>query len=173
VAKPGRPRGTGGPTHWSRNPANLAAHCASFLVELWLADAPMIQVAKLFAPEHRAIIEECWSKRGCERRYTVPKPVKLKLCELAIAHVMALQRQTEDARSQIEACLQRSIAAAEAELRNRGWTGEEIGAWFKKLSERTRKRSKKAFKQPNVHKVFEIVTRRAPARTLRRKARVR
>ena len=173
MAKRGRPRGTGGPTHWSRNPANVAAHHASLLMELWLADAPITEVAKLFSwsPEHQAIIEKCWSTRGSERRYTVPKAIKLKLCELAIAHVMELHRQAEDARPEIEASLQRSMSAAEAELRDRGWTDEEIAAWFKKLSERARKRSKKEFKKPSVDKVFEIVTRRAPAVTLRRKAR--
>ena len=45
-------------------------------------------------------------KAGAERRYTVPKAIKLKLCELAITYVMALQRQTEHARPQIEASLQ-------------------------------------------------------------------
>jgi hypothetical protein len=170
VAKRGRPRGTGGPTHWSRNPANVAAHHASLLMELWLAAAPITEVAKLFlwSPEHQDIIEECWSKRGCERRYTVPKAVKLQLCKLAIAYVMELHRQAEDARPEIEASPQ---SAAGAKLRDRGWTNEEIAAWFKKLSERARKRSKKEFKKPSVERVFEIATRRAPAVTLRRKAR--
>ena len=114
MAKRGRPRGTGGPTHWARNPANVAAHHASVLMELWLAAAPVIEVAKLspWGPEHQAIIEECWSKRGCERRYTVPKAIKLKLSELAIAHVMSLQQQSEDARLQIEESLQRSSGVA-------------------------------------------------------------
>ena len=84
---------------------------------------------------------------------------------------MSLRRQEEDARPQIEASLQRSKSAAEAELRIRGWTDEEIVARFKKLSERARKRSKKEFKKPSLDKVFEIVTRQAPAKTLRRKAR--
>jgi hypothetical protein len=174
VAKRGRPRGTGGPTHWARNPANVAAHHASVLMELWLAAAPVIEVAKLspWGPEHQAIIEECWSKRGCERRYTVPKAIKLKLSELAIAHVMSLQQQNEDARPQIEESLQRSLSSAKAELKDRGWTEEEIATWFKKLSERARKRANKEFKKPSVNKVFEIVTRRAPANTLRRKARM-
>ena len=173
MAKRGRPRGTGGPTHWSRNPANVAAHYASILMELWLADAPMTEVAKLFSgsPEHQAIIDECWSKRGGERRYTVPKAIKLKLCELGIAYDMALRRQEEGAKQQIEASLQRSKSAAETELRSRGWTDEEIATWFKKLSERSRKRSKKEFKKPSIDKVFAIVTRRAPAKTLRRKSR--
>ena len=102
-------------------------------MELWLADAPITEVAKLFSwsPEHQAIIEKCWSTRGCERRYTVPKAIKLKLCELAIAHVMELHRQAEDARPEIEASLQRSMYAAEAELGDRGWTDEEIAAWSK------------------------------------------
>jgi hypothetical protein len=84
---------------------------------------------------------------------------------------MALRRQEEDARPQIEASLQRSKSAAEAELSSRGWSDEEIAAWFKKLSERARKRGKKEYKKPSIDKVFEIVTRRAPAGTLRRKAR--
>jgi hypothetical protein len=143
-------------------------------MELWLADAPMIAVAKLFSwsPEHQAMIEKCWSTRGCERRSTVPKAIKLKLSELAIAYAMEMHRQTEDARPQIEASLQRSISAANAKLGDRGWTDEKIAAWFEKLSERARKRSKKEFKKPSVDKVFEIVTRRAPAITLRRKARL-
>ena len=141
-------------------------------MELWLADTPAIEVIKLFScPEHHAIIDECWSKRGSERRYTVPKAIKLKLCELAIAHVMALQRQMEDARPQIEKGLQRSLSSAKSELKARGRTEEEIATWFKKLSERARKRSKKEFKKPSVDRVFEIVTRRAPTGTLRRKAR--
>ena len=174
MAKRGRPLGPGGPTHWARNPANVAAHHASVLMELWLAGAPVIEVAKLspWGPEHQAIIEECWSKRGCERRYTVPKAIKLKLSELAIAHVMSLQQQSEDARPQIEKGLQRSLSSAKSELKARGRTEEEIATWFKKLSERARKRANKEFKKPSVSKVFEIVTRRAPANTLRRKARM-
>ena len=171
MAKRGRPRGTGGPSHWASNPANVAAQHASVLMELWLADAPAIEVAKLLScPGLLAIIDECWCMRGSERRYTVPKAIKLKLCELAIA-ACDLAEVVGSARPEIEASLQRSIYAAEAELRERGWTDEEIAAWFKKLSERARKRSKKEFKKPTVDKVFEIVTRRAPTGTLRRKAR--
>ena len=142
-------------------------------MEAWLADAPITEVAKLFSwsPEHQAVIGKCWSTRGSERRHTVPKAIKLKFCELAIAHGMALQRQMEDAGPQIEASLQRIMSKTEAKLRERGWTHEEIAVWFKKLSERARKRSNKEFKKPSVDRVFEIVTRRAPAVTLRRKAR--
>jgi len=174
VTKRGRPCGTGGPTHWARNPANVAARHASVLMELWLAAAPVIEVAKLspWTPEHQAIIEECWSKRGCERRYTVPKAIKLKLSELAIAHVMSLEQQSEDARPQIEESLQRALSSAKAELKDRGWTEEEIATWFKKLSERARKRAKKESTKPSVNQVFDIVTRRAPANTLRRKVRI-
>ena len=90
---------------------------------------------------------------------------------MAIACDVALRRLQEDARPQIQAILQRSKIAAEAQLRSTGWTDEEIAAWFKKLSERARKRTEKDFKKPSVDGVFGIVTRRAPARTLRRKAR--
>jgi hypothetical protein len=170
MAKPGRPRGTGGPTHWLRNPANLGAHYASILIELWLADAPTTEVTKFsWSSEHQAIIEECWNERGDERRYTVPKAIKLKLCELGIAYAMELRRQTEDARPDIETSMQRAKLGAEAELRSRGWSDDKIAGWFKKLAERARKRSKKDIKAPSVEKVFEIVTRRAPALTLRRK----
>jgi len=175
VAKRGRPIGTGGSTHWSRNPANVAARYASVLIELWLADAPVVQVRALLRPlsedpEHRTTIEECWKRRGTERRYIVPKAIKRDLCQLAIAYVMELHRQSQDAKDQIEGSLQRSVSAAEAELRDRGWTDREIGARFNKLSERARKRGKKDFRTPDVDKVFEIVTRHAPAGTLRRKA---
>lgn len=175
MAKRGRPLGTGGPTHWSRNPANVAAQYASVLIELWLADAPVIQVQALLRPlsdhpEHRTTIEESWKRGGTDRRQTVPKAIKRDLCQLAIAYVMELHRQSQDAKDQIEASLQRSVSAAEAELRDRGWTDREIGARFNKLSERARKRGKKDFRMPDVDKVFEIVTRHAPAGTLRRKA---
>jgi hypothetical protein len=143
-------------------------------MELWLAHASVIEVLKLSAwtPEHQAIIKECWSKRGCERRYTVPKAIKLKLCELGIAHVMALHQLSDEARPQIEASWQRALSSAKAELKGRGLTEQEIATWSKKLSERARKRAKKEFKKPDLNKVFEIVTRRAPPNTLRRKARV-
>ena len=70
---------------------------------------------------------------------------------------MALRRQEEGAKQQIEASLQRSKSAAETELRSRGWTDKEIVARFKKLSERARKRSKKEFKKPS-----NRCTRKAP-----------
>jgi hypothetical protein len=176
MTKRGRPRGTGGPTHWSRNPANVAAHYASLLMELWLADAPMTEVRTLLwpfwrSPDHQAIIEECWNRRGTSRRRTVPPKIKRKLGELAIAYVMELQRLREDAGPQIEASLQRSGSEAKAELRDRGWTDEKIAAWFNKLSERARKRTRKVFRTPNLDKVLKIATRRAPAGTLRRKSR--
>ena len=84
---------------------------------------------------------------------------------------MALRRQEEGAKQQIEASLQRSKSQPRPSLGSRGWTDKEIVARFKKLSERARKRSKKEFKKPSIDKVFEIVTRRAPAKTLRRKSR--
>jgi hypothetical protein len=134
----------------------------------------MTEVTKMFScgPDHQAIIDECWSKRGDQRRFTVPKTIKLKLCKLAIAHVTEQQRQMQDEGPKIEASLRRAKSAAEIELKRRGWTDDEIAGWFKKLSERARKRTEKEFKKPRVDQVFESVTRRAPASTLRRKARV-
>jgi hypothetical protein len=75
-------------------------HHASVLLELWLADAPVIAVWGMLAsslagspnyPEYRKLIAECWRERGNERRYTVPVKIKRKLCRLAIAHVMELR----------------------------------------------------------------------------------
>jgi hypothetical protein len=167
VAKRGRPCGTGGPTHWSRNPANIATHQASAFLELWLADAPVNEFIAMLWPRASP---ECWGKRGKERRYTVPPKIKRKLCELAITYVVELRRRIEDARPEIEVSLQRSMSGAKAALRDRGWTDREITAWLNKLSERARKRSKKQFKTPDVGTVLKIVTRHAPAGTLRRKA---
>jgi hypothetical protein len=96
--------------------------------------------------------------------------IKRKLCELAIAYLVELQRQRQSANPQIGASLRRSISAAQAELRDQGWTDREISAWFNKLSERARKKAKKEFTTPNVDKMLEIVRLHAPAGTLRRKA---
>ena len=62
---PGRPLGS---TSWWRNPANVAAHHANVLLELWLAVAPV-------------------------RRYTVRPAIKRHLCQLAIAHVTETRRE--------------------------------------------------------------------------------
>jgi hypothetical protein len=64
-ARAGRPLGA---TSWSRNLANVAAHHAKVLLELWLAEVPVLEFQVLFrqlphSPEHQAIIEECWRAR--------------------------------------------------------------------------------------------------------------
>jgi hypothetical protein len=173
MAKRGRGRPIGA-TSWWRNPVNYAAHHASVLIELWLAGAPVLEIRVLLSslarrPEHQARIEECWRRRGNERRYTVPQAIKRTLCELAIAHVVQLHEETQAATPEIKEMLRRSEASAAVELRTRGWTEEQISAWFKER-QTAQKRGAKDFRPPDVSKVLEIVNRRAPSRTLRRKA---
>jgi hypothetical protein len=174
VSRRGRPIGA---TSWWRNPANIAAHHANVLLELWLAGipAPEIRVLLLWlagSPEHQALIEECWRGRGNQQRSTVPKPIKRKLCELAVAHVVQVHEDSLAATPQIKELLKRSKAAAAAKLRDRGWTDGEIAVWFNKL-EISLRRGGKDFKTPDLTTVLGIVNRRAPATTLRRKARSR
>jgi len=167
----GRPIGA---TSWWRNPANIAAHHAKNLLELWLAVAPILEIRLMLpslvgSPEHQALIEECWRNRGNEQRFTIPKPITRKLCKLAIAHVMELHQAYQAAEPQVKDILRRSRAAAEAKLRDSGWTEDQIAAWFNKLQP-AQGRGPKNFKVPDIRKVLEIVSRSAPAQTLRRKA---
>jgi hypothetical protein len=158
MAKRGRPPGA---TSWWRNPNNRAAHHAQGLMEVWLAGAPVLEIRIMLSslagkPELQTLIKECWSKRGNERRYTVPPKIKRKLCQLAVAHVTELRRDE----------IQRQRAqAAERRLRAAGYTDAQIAEI---LSRRTPEHI--AFKAPNLEKVLAIVNRRAPATTLRRKA---
>lgn len=175
MAKRGRPPGA---TSWTGNPVNVAAHHASILMEYWLVGAPELAVRGLLGllawdAEAQLLIEDCWRNTGDERRFTVPKPIKRKICKLAVAHVIELHRQTQDATPQIEASMQRAKSAAEAELRSRGMSDVEIASWFKTLAERARKRSSKEFRAPSIAEVVAKVDRRAPSTTLRRKARCR
>jgi hypothetical protein len=105
-------------------------------------------------PEEQALIEECWSERGNDRRYTVPP--KRKLCRLAVAHEVELRR---------DAILRRCARAAERALRTQGWTETQIAEI---LNRRAPERID--FEAPDLEKVLGIVNRRAPATTLRRKA---
>src|SRR5690242_18656509 len=94
MAKRGRPRGA---TSWSRNPNRVAAQHAQVLMELWLAGAPVLEIRVILLslagnPEQQAMIEECWSEVGNNRRYTVPPRIKQILCGLAMAHVVELRR---------------------------------------------------------------------------------
>ena len=167
MAKRGRPRHA---TSWWQNSNNVAAHHASVLMETWLAGAPVFRAmlsSLAGSQKHQALIDECWRGRGNERRRTVPPRVKRKLCQLGIAHVVSLHEQSQAATSQIKESLQRGKIAAEAELRQQGWTDEQIAAWFET---REPARGRKDFKIPDLKKVLEIVSRRAPATTLRWKA---
>jgi hypothetical protein len=150
-------------TRW-RNPNNFAAHHAQTLMELWLAGAPVLEIRVMLSslagnPEHQALIEECWSQRGNERRYTVPPKIKRKLCRLAVAHTVELH---------CDAIRRQRAQAAKAALRTQGWTDAQI-------AEILRRRTPEHidFDRPQLEKVLHIVNRRAPAATLRRKAAAR
>jgi hypothetical protein len=158
MTKRGRPPGA--TSRW-RNPNNFAAHHAQALIELWLAGAPVLEIRVMLlslagSPEHQGLIEECWSQRGNERRYTVPPKIKRKLCRLAVAHVVELH---------CDAIRRRRARAAKTALRIQGWTDAQIGEI---LSRRALEHIE--FEAPDLEKVLEIVNRRAPATTLRRKA---
>jgi hypothetical protein len=162
--KRGRPKGT---TSVWRNPANVAAHHASVLFELWLAGVS-VQEAGAFlglpTGHTRKLLFECWGERGNGPRHQVPPEIKQKLCDLAIAHVVEVQRQTQDAKPEIEAILQRCAQAAEEKLKAQGWTDEQVAAWLNSVAP---EREAKDFKTPNVKQVLGIVARHAPPGTLR------
>jgi hypothetical protein len=158
VAKRGRPLGA---LSWARNLNNRAAHHAQVLMEVWLAEAQVLEVRIMLSsldasPELQALIEECWGKRGHGRRFTVPPKIKRKLCRLAVAHVVELRRE-EIQRQQAQ--------AAERTLRAAGYTDAQIAEI---LTRRTPVQI--AFKTPNLETVLKILNRRAPTVTLRRKA---
>jgi hypothetical protein len=158
MTKRGRPPGA--TSRW-RNPNNYAAHHAQGLIELWLAGAPVLEIRVMLLslagnPEQQALIEECWSQRGNELRYTVPPKIKRKLCRLAVAHTVELH---------CDAIRRRRARAGKTALRIQGWTDAQIGEI---LSRRAPEHIE--FKAPDLEKVLEIVNRRAPATTLRRKA---
>jgi hypothetical protein len=157
VAKRGRPAGA---TSRLRKPENVAAHHANVLLELWLAGASVLDVqVMLFSlasdPTYRVMIEDCWRGRGNERRHTVPPWIKRKLCQLAVAHVVELR---------LDAILRKRTLAAESELRKQGWKDTQI---VEILSAKAPDRIN--FEAPDLKKVLNIVNRRAPATTLRRK----
>jgi hypothetical protein len=86
----------------------------------------------------------------------VPPKIKRKLCRLAVAHTVELR---------CDAIRRRRARAAKTALRIQGWTDAQI-------SEILRRRAPEhiEFEAPDLEKVLEIVNRRAPATTLRRKA---
>src|SRR4029450_1301699 len=104
-----------------------------------------------------------------ERERTVPPRIKRGLCRLAIAHVVELHRQAQAAAPEIERSLRSAKDKAEAELRRQGWTDERI-AHFKRLQIARERRAHREFEVPDLTAVLAAVNRRAPERTLRRKA---
>ncbi len=158
----GRPLGA---TSWSRNLASVAAHHAKVLLELWLAEVPVLELQVLFlqlaySPEHQAIIEECWRARDRgRRRHTVPPKIKRKLCRLAVAHATELRRQT---------ILHQCFPATERDLQRQGYSDGQIAEIMSR-----RVPESPHVEPPNIEKILEIVNRRAPPGTLRRKAKDR
>ncbi len=130
----GRPKGTTSVWH---NPANVAAHHASVVFELWLAGVS-VQVAGAFlglpTGHMRELLIECWLERGNGPQHHVPPEIKQKLCEIAIAHVVELRRA----------------------IRSQGRVALEISPW-----------AAKPFKTLNVEQVLGFVARHAPPGTLR------
>jgi hypothetical protein len=159
MGKRGRPPGR---KNWGLRPANKAAHHASVLLELWLAGAPAVEILKLLGPlaeipEYRAIAEECWRERGAERRYTVPVKVKTNLCRLALAYTIRLQ---------CAVVWRHRVEAAKRTLRRQGLNDTQIA----EIVTRTISKNIKPEAEPDLKKVLEIVNRRTPRCTLRRKA---
>jgi hypothetical protein len=131
-------------------------------MELWLAGLPVLGVRGMLSslagnPEQQALIQACWSQRGNERRYTVPPKIKRRLCRLAVAHTVALQH---------DRILRQRTQAARAALRRQGWTDTQIT----EILRRSPPEQNIDLEALDLDKVLEIVNRRAPATTLRRKA---
>ena len=166
MARRGRPRGA---LSWARNPVNFAAHHAKVLLELWLAGVPIP-----IGPEYNLLPSLMTTDRRLvqpkERERTVPPKIKRVLCRLAIAHVVELHRQAQAAAPEIERSLRSAKDKAEAELRRQGWTDERIAAHFKRLQIARERRAHREFEVPDLTAVLAAVNRRAPERTLRRKA---
>jgi len=153
----GRPPGS--TSRW-RNLANVAAQHANVLLELWLADASILEFQPLLRlladnPGHQALIEECWRARGGARRYTVPPKIKRKLCRLAVAHAVELRRQT---------ILYQRNRASEKDLQRQGYGDAQIADIMSRAPERPQ------VDPPDIEQVLELVGRHAPRDTLRRKA---
>lgn len=164
----GRPRGA---VSWWRNPDNIAAHYAKSLMEMWLAGAPVETIKVLLRPivdqtQFASLIDTCWSRPPMERRYTVPKRVTRDLCKVAIAHVEALHLAQEETLSTDYFRVLKS--GIEANIKDSGLTEARINA-----ASRRADAAHKDWRRPNLEKVIEIVGRRTPNVTLRRKARAR
>lgn len=111
------------------------------------------------AAHHAKVLLEFWLADAPVRCYTVPPAIKRHLCQLAIAHVTETRRQT---------ILHQWNRATERDLRRQGYSDAQI---TKIMSRRVPERPH--VDPPDIEKVLEIVNRRAPPVTLRRKARDR
>ena len=111
------------------------------------------------SPEYQALIDECWNKLENKRRYTVPPKIKRKLCRLAVAHVTELRRQT---------ILHQCNQAIERDLQRQGYSDGQIAEIMSR-----RVPESPHVEPPDSEKVLEIVNRRAPPGSLRRKAKDR
>jgi hypothetical protein len=133
-------------------------------MEAWLAEVPVHQIRVMLPslaskPEYQFLIDECWSKLGRQRRFTVPLRIKRDLCRVAIAHVIDLRR---------DAVERRRAQALERMLTVQGFSR---AATDEILALRTVRPVSVA--APDLEKVLTIVNRRAPPGTLRRKAKKR
>jgi Cytochrome C biogenesis protein transmembrane region len=114
------------------------------------------QVAASMSHSYRCSQATSWRGRGNEPRHTVPPKIKRKLCRLAVAHVAELHH---------DAFLRQRAQAARMALRRQGWTDTQIAQILRRSPPEPID-----LEAPDLDKVLEIVNRRAPASTLRRKA---
>jgi hypothetical protein len=167
MGKAGRPRGS---RSWPLNPDNIAAHHAEILLEFWLSGAP-IEAASLRLgpalklPDVCRLLRQCWTQQPINRRFTVPPRVKRDLCKVAVAFVEVLHQAQERALNSERYKAWLEVAA-----------GVQIAAQADDVPIRSlyrRRRSRKDWKKPELSRVLQIVNRRSPAITLRRKAKMR
>ena len=117
MAKRGRPTGA---TSWQRNP-NRAGTSRSSADGGVASRAPVLEIRIMLSslagnPEAQALIEECWSKRGNDRRYTVP-PRSSETLSAGSGACGELRR---------DAIQRRRARAAETALWTQGWTETQI-----------------------------------------------
>jgi hypothetical protein len=158
AGKKGRSGRRKGSLSWFRNPVAVAGRHLEVLMEMWLAGTPI------------KVGPDRWLVQPIKRREgTVPPEIIRALAKIAIAQVMELQRQRQDAKPDTEARLryQKALAEAEDEHRAKGWTDKKVAAWRARLD----KHSAKKFYEPEIDKVVLYVRRRAPPVTLRFKKR--
>jgi hypothetical protein len=153
MAKRGRPVGSKSRT---LNPTQVLANRLSLLRDLWFALGP-------------------------EPRKEMPEPIKLRLYHLAVELEAQLQQRLCGC-AVIEAgekSLQRAKSGLEDQLRARGWSQKQISTYFikrRQIEDKRRKRmarmaaEKSKAEIPDAETMWEIVGRRAPKTTPRKKA---